>query len=745
MTTPTTPEFYQTVPPLARYIDRVGAKPNNFLRYIIKEDFGHYYRELCAIKLDRDGTITCSDDRYAPDAAERAAIKLAFESVQLPHSIETQPANVQNLMPLMRARQREGELSFFEFYNQRTGLLIMVQQKIEAPQGKKYHPWSYWSDGLWRPMEPDRDLPFWKPKQATNKNKIMVHEGAKAAKFVHDLVEREVKTHPWYEELKEYEHWGMIGGALSPHRADYQELWARNPERLVYVCDNDWPGKSALPTVSRKYGRGMDGVTFDDSFPPSWDMADPMPRPMFKDGRYIGKRLKDCMRSCTCATVEVQIGKKTIYKINPHFEKEWSHSSKPAAFVQNELPRELRGEEEFNNWVRAFSHVKNTAELLIASSTSKAARLVYDPSSPSGKAIGSANDDILNTYMRSEIKPLEGDCTPWEKYLKDTFPFERDLKELIRWCATAVVHPERKMKYGVLLISETQGVGKSTLASAVLRPLVGEWNYSAPPPNLIDSNYNGWCSHKTLVAIHEVHEQRKSNMYLRLKDVITEPTIEVHRKYMNEYTIQNWVHVLACSNSKRALQLHMGDRRWLVPRVAETKRSDEEWTAFHKWLEEDNGLRKIRWWFEQWLRDNGGPVSHGAEAPLTETKKEVILENYSPGMEFVSEFLEWLKENHGSQLVVLDVDLRQMIQDHLHKGHHTEKLERTGTLRDVAKNKGWFMIEQRVQNDWRRGKGARVYALTPDPELAALKIAKLEERVGTPVDVAARAREWRPM
>ena len=97
-------DFYTTIPALKTYIDRVGAKEKNFRRYIIKEDFGPLYRELCVIKLERDGTIECSDDRYAPDATERAKIKLALESVELPSSIETRPAGVQDLRTILRER-----------------------------------------------------------------------------------------------------------------------------------------------------------------------------------------------------------------------------------------------------------------------------------------------------------------------------------------------------------------------------------------------------------------------------------------------------------------------------------------------------------------------------------------------------------------------------------------------------------------------------------------------------------------
>jgi len=57
---------------------------------------------------------------------------------------------------------------------------------------------------------------------------------------------------------------------------------------------------------------------------------------------------------------------------------------------------------------------------------------------------------------------------------------KRDRIELMRWCATLIARPDIKMNYGVLLISETQGVGKSTLGEKILAPLIGKLNASFP-------------------------------------------------------------------------------------------------------------------------------------------------------------------------------------------------------------------------------------------------------------------------
>ena len=73
----------------------------------------------------------------------------------------------------------------------------------------------------------------------------MIHAGAKAAKFVTELVadKERCKRHPWGELLSFYEHWGIIGGALAPHRADYASLIREKFGEVVYVCDNDFPAR----------------------------------------------------------------------------------------------------------------------------------------------------------------------------------------------------------------------------------------------------------------------------------------------------------------------------------------------------------------------------------------------------------------------------------------------------------------------------------------------------------------------
>jgi hypothetical protein len=124
--------------------------------------------------------------------------------------------------------------------------VIYVQERTEE---KKFIPWTHYSDGEWRNFEPPGPLPFWKPERSRERARLMIHEGAKAAKKADEIASDPRSRHPWARELSLYEHWGMLGGALAgPSRADMAEIRRLTPlVEVVYAADNDLVGKNAVP------------------------------------------------------------------------------------------------------------------------------------------------------------------------------------------------------------------------------------------------------------------------------------------------------------------------------------------------------------------------------------------------------------------------------------------------------------------------------------------------------------------
>lgn len=702
---------------LDAYLERIGAERLSFRRAMVKErSKGEtYYVEKTLIKILPDGEIACSRKEHEPTKEEAGAIIEEFKGLKLPTSVNATAAGVADFLK----KQGGAKADFHLFWDRKKGGVRMLQQRRMGSDGAKFFmPWSFWSDGEWRAMEPDGLLPFWKPEKKTKRARIMIHEGAKAAAFVSGLLEDEerLRLHPWGEMLDLYEHWGLIGGALAPHRADYSEVMHERPLEVVYVCDNDYAGESALQEVSKWFGGALKGIKFDKRWKVSWDMADPMPENLFsKGGRWLGPRLEDLVEPATRATelVPPAGGKgRPVAVLKRAFKEEWVHSITPEVFIHRDFPNRIYTAPEFNNRVAPFSDVDDTARLIKKDAASKSAVLKYDPGKVSGIFGSGDTGRYINTHVPCMVKAEKGDYEPWEEFMAGLIVADGDRLEAMRWCATLIARPDIKMNYGMLLISENQGVGKGTLGEKILAPLVGEPNVSYPSEEeIVNSNFNYWLAHKRLAVVHEIYAGHSSKAYNRLKSVITDRYITVSKKFQANYEVENWMHIFACSNSLRAIQLSSDDRRWFVPKVTEEKRPAKFWGEFAHWLQDLGGLHIIRYWADEFLKKHE-PVMRGANAPWSQAKADVIEEGYSPGMAMVSSVLDKLREKMSDEawvekhcrptivdvktwkpehIAFFDLNLPAIIKSKLYEGRQSDRLEKPSTLRKIATAKGWFV------------------------------------------------------
>jgi hypothetical protein len=740
---------YKKYEALARYVDRIGAECRNFRRYLIVEYKARgYYNEKCTISLEDDGMIKVTDLAYAPTKDEQEAICAGYaEAVKwFPKSVMATEAKMAELRKIAGA-----DPLLYQFYSRkknvssRTGNIIMVQQRKEATEtsDKKFTSWTFFDDGKWRAMEPDGKLPFWKPKLKDGEERggrmIMVHEGPKTAKHLNELKQKpkELAKHPYGEILGRYEHWGMIGGALVPHRSDWEDLTDEKPLEVIYVCDNDPPGKDALQKVSKNYNKALLGVVFDKNFKDAFDFGDEMPPELFQDGVWVGPKFEDLLTFATHATQKIKdVDKpgKPIAIVTDAFANEWYHCVTPEIFVHSRWPQLLLGPNEFNNRVAPFSDVDDTARLLRKRNANKTAVLAYNPSKQSG-IYADQNGTYINTFVDSYIEEKEGDPKPFLDFMDHLVPNRDDRKELLRWIATLIARPDIKMLYGTLLISEAQGIGKGTLGERVLAPIIGGQNVSYPSEQeIVDSNYNYWAAHKRLAVVHEIYAGHSARAYNRLKSIVTDRHITVSKKYMANYEIENWIHILACSNSTRAIQLSMDDRRWFVPKLTEEKKPTKYWGDFNDWLVK-GGLSVIRWWAAEYLKENS-PVLRGESAPWSAAKKDIVEDGYSPGMNLAGQLFDFLRHQLTSEeiaaakfrdslrarnmfregaAIICDVDVCRYISLKLYDGRANDRLEKPGTVRKVAKARGWHVGDEKVWHyKWGQDRyGARLISFSP--------------------------------
>jgi hypothetical protein len=694
------------------FLRAIGATPNSIRgAHVIDEDYSGYPRQVLAIRFVRknlewsikirndgfDDALLPSDERQKEMLKEVAAAAW-HEPVHLAGNWpkEKWPVHLLNADPAdlyeFRSPIRKGE---------RQGRLHMMQVRVNKADGRKdYLPFVMLSDGKIHQMEPDDKLPLWGLEQLKDHSIVFLHEGAKAARRMAEMVAEkteqasaELANHPWGPELACAAHLGWIGGASRAHDTDWTPIKSLPLDvEVILVLDRDAKGEEAARAISRELVRPLKVIRFGEVFPEHFDLADQFPPELFqmKAGRcvYVGPAFRDAVEPATWATRQLPaIGRgRPGYVIRDAFAAEWLHVIKPDVFIHRDNLRRDFDEAEFNAMVAPFSDVDNVARLVRKQFSGKAHSIVYEPGEPSGLIVFD-REHVVNVFEPTPIRPLRGDVSPFLDFLRHLFPNSTERHEAQRWCATLIACPAIHMGYALLMISEAQGVGKSTLLMSILGPLVGSHNYSLPSAkDITESRFSTWKAKKRLAIVNELYAGASSAAANALKDVITEPEISVEEKFRPSFRVRNHLHIGAASNSKRALKLDDADRRWFIPEVTEETKPLAYWTALHEWLQA-GGLSHIHQWAIDFVHANG-PVRKGEVAPATEAKRQTVVAAMSEGERLVDNVGEALAYCYRPVAIRLD-ELRSWLAQAKSAmpefGDGTRKLESPETIARVLR------------------------------------------------------------
>lgn len=637
-------------------MNRVGAEARSLKTAVIREQHGSYWKDLAVIRFSKEGDVSCSAAEFGPTELEAGSMKAEFASVQWP--------SIKPLQSIVKPPKMMADADPKDIYEFRDGAgqIIMVQVRIEREGDKNYVPWTFWDDDEWRACEPDGALPLFNAEKLKEAATVFIHEGAKAARHCQWMVEgktaeaREaLAAHPWGLEITGAIHIGWVGGAMSPYRTDWSTIMRMGVRRAYIIADNDEPGRSAVPGISERLRIPTFMIQFTDEFPASFDMADEFPADLFGETagarHYTGPSWRDCLHPATWATDLVPNAQgKPSTVLRDSFKSMWAYVEEADMFVCTEMPEILRSEAILNKMLAPFSHASETARLIVRSFRGRSARVCYRPDHD-GLMVTFRGSSAINLHVPPSIKPESGDAKPWLEFLEYMFVNEHERKEVEKWCATLIARPDIRMPYGLLLVSEQQGVGKTTLGAHILAPLVGVNNVGHPSEADICGAFNSWMANKRLLVVNEIYTGHSWKAYHALKTVITDRDVTVNTKYMREYTIENWCHILACSNSMRALKMENDDRRWHYPEVTEVPWPAEKFTALRKWIE-SGGLNIIK----KWADGYGTYVNPAGRAPMTERKREMIEGSRSEAQAEAAALAECLKDlDKPAAMVMKDV------------------------------------------------------------------------------------------
>jgi hypothetical protein len=212
-------------------------------------------------------------------------------------------------------------------------------------------------------------------------------------------------------------------------------------------------------------------------------------------------------------------------------------------------------------------------------------QVLYDPE---GKR-APASQRVFNLWTGFARSPRSG---RWPKMAQHIFRVlcrgDREaFRYFMRWLAHLVQHPGSAPGTVVVLKSEAEGTGKTSLLEW-LAHVFGEHGLMLSTPEDLIGHFNDHLEAKSLIGLNEPAFPGNKKDAGKLKSMITEPYWTLNGKYQTLRRVPNIAHILLTTNAEWTVPAGKHARRFLVLNVDESRAGDRQY--FNRlWAEANNG------------------------------------------------------------------------------------------------------------------------------------------------------------
>jgi hypothetical protein len=218
---------------------------------------------------------------------------------------------------------------------------------------------------------------------------------------------------------------------------------------------------------------------------------------------------------------------------------------------------------------------------------------------------------------------------------------------ILKWFANIIQFPHIKPDLAILnrdeskLLAEGGGTGKNLGYEYFGNEILGEeYTIVVGDNDILYGNFNSHFENKLLVFVEEADGASNFKAQDKLKSKITGKKINVNKKNVAQYDLDDFARYLFATNNRNPLPIRMGDRRWGVFDVNPEKRGDVEY--FEK-LVEHLAKDEVKWAFYQYLKTLdtfSSSVKWARSVPITPAYREIRQLNAPLHLKWITSCLE---------------------------------------------------------------------------------------------------------
>lgn len=201
--------------------------------------------------------------------------------------------------------------------------------------------------------------------------------------------------------------------------------------------------------------------------------------------------------------------------------------------------------------------------------------MCFRPELPPGAIVSLGPVHLVNTYVPYHCPRAKGDASRFHDYLARILPDTTDRKILLSYMASMAQNPGAKFQWWPVL-QGTKGNGKTLLIRAMTH-IVGEHYTHLPNAAAMARDglkFTGWIHRNLFIGIEEVALAHKREFLEEFKVVVTNDRTTVEKKGKDEFTGDNRVNGIICTNHKDGVPIDDEERRYAVFFTAQQSKAD---------------------------------------------------------------------------------------------------------------------------------------------------------------------------
>jgi hypothetical protein len=284
-------------------------------------------------------------------------------------------------------------------------------------------------------------------------------------------------------------------------------------------------------------------------------------------------------------------------------------------------------------------------------------------------------DDVFNMWIDFEMENIreyehkEEELQFILNHIKILCGHEQEIYDyFLLWLAHMVQHPEIKSICPTLI--STEGGGKTSLIE-LLSKMMGPKKVlmTSKPEQEVWGTFNNMMMDSFLVNLNEVNLGNSYNAENNIKQLITDPTININIKGVSEFTIKSYHRFIATTNNPDGFfKTTRKDRRNLVIRSSdELVNNFEYFKKFNKIIDDVNVVKT----FYEYLKHIENVPEKLETPPKTEHQTSLFEMNESPIEQF----------------------LKTMTRDYLYDRHTTNKNDKSPHIVELYPNELFKMFQ----------------------------------------------------